>query len=38
MLGGGLYLLAAELLWTPNIDFWTVLTGALLVTLGAYLL
>jgi hypothetical protein len=38
MLVGGLWLLAAELLWAEKWYGWAVLGGAMLVTLGAYLL
>ena len=37
MLVGGLYLLAAELLWAERWYGWAIM-GAMLITLGAYLL
>jgi hypothetical protein len=38
MIAGGLYLLAAELLWARIIYFKVVIGAAVLLTLGAYLL
>jgi hypothetical protein len=38
MLIGGLYLLAAELLWAQRIFVWAILAAGMLITLGAYLL
>ena len=38
MVAGGLYLLAAELLWARRIYFLAIFGGAMLVTLGVYLL
>ena len=38
MVGGGLYWLAVQLLWSPIIHFKFVIGAAVLVTLGTYLL
>jgi hypothetical protein len=38
MLGGGVYLLATELLWVDQRNGLTVLMGLMLVAFGAYLL
>jgi len=38
MIAGGLYLVAAELLWATRIYFKVVIGGGALMSLGAYLL